>query len=78
MEINPSSKNVRHLHDCIDCLNEDCYAVLQEEAYIGIRKKIMEEELEIEEEQVMEGSSIVMTISVGQIKGWWMVFVDIV
>lgn len=56
---------MRHLHDCIDCLNEDYYAALQEKTYIGIRKKIMEEGFEIEEEQVMEDNSIVMMISVG-------------
>ena len=65
LEINSSSKNMRHLHDCIDCLNEDYYAALQEKTYIGIRKKIMEEGFEIEEEQVMEDNSIVMMISVG-------------
>lgn len=65
LEISSSSKNMRHLHDCINCLNEEYYASLQEKTYETIKKKIMDEGLEIEEEQVMEDNSIVMMVSVG-------------
>lgn len=62
--IHATSKDMRAIHECMHNLNEDYYATMQEKAYWGIKQTIEEEGMEIEEEEVLEDNSIVLTVLV--------------
>lgn len=62
--IRASSKDMRAIHECINNLNGEYYATLQENAYWDIKHTIEEEGMEIEEEEVLEDNTIVLTVMV--------------
>lgn len=58
------SNKMKALYSCLDNLNEEYYASMQEKSYLYIKEQLEEEGLEIEEEEVLEDNSIVITVSV--------------
>lgn len=64
IDIVSDSKSMKALYNCLDNMNEEYFASVQEKTYLQIREQIEEEGLEIEEEQVMEDNSIVITVAV--------------
>lgn len=61
--ISDSSK-MKSLYHCLECINEEYFAAVQERTYLYVRQQLEEEGLEIDEEEVMEDNSIVITVSV--------------
>lgn len=64
IDIISDSNKMKALYSCLDSINEEYYASVQEKAYLHIREQIEEEGFEIEEEQVLEDNSIVITVAV--------------
>ncbi len=59
-----SSNKTKELYNCLNTLNDEYYASMQERTYLHIREQLEEEGLEIEEEEVLEDNSIVITVLV--------------
>lgn len=64
MMVETTQKDMRKLQECMKILEAEYYASLQEQTYMSIREQILEEGMKIEEEQVMEDNSIVLTVSI--------------
>lgn len=58
------SKKMKNLYSCLECLTEEYYASVQERTYTHICEQLEEEGLVIEEEQIMEDNTIVLTVQV--------------
>lgn len=64
IDIISDSNTMKVLYSCLESINEEYYASIQEKTYLHIREQIEEEGLEIEDEQVLEDNSIVITVAV--------------
>lgn len=62
LKIISSTESMKLLYSCINDMNAEYLASLQEKTYLRVKEQIKEEGMEIEEEKVLEDNSIVLTV----------------
>ena len=64
LRIYPSSANILdNIEEKVNDLNSEYALNVQEDAYLGIVEKLKENNMEIEEEEVLDDNTIVLTVN---------------